>query len=73
MSNCIIFAFTRFFREGGYLVIRKSRHGWWPHVIWCRDLRNADIEHYVPVVEKLDKPVIKKILFKGRVKTDDCQ
>jgi hypothetical protein len=39
--NCIVFAFGRWFRAGGYLIVRRSRakYGWWPHFMWSPDLR----------------------------------
>jgi hypothetical protein len=48
MSNCIIFALLRWFRRGGYLIVRKSRHGWWPHALWSSDL--CTFEEYQPRV-----------------------
>lgn len=71
MSNCLIFALRKWFKEGGYVIIRKSRFGFWPHFIWCRDLKDAEIEHYVPIVGKLDKGPVQKFLFKGYVKNHD--
>lgn len=38
-SNCLIFALKRFWRSGGYLIFRRSSYGWWPHVLWSRDLK----------------------------------
>jgi hypothetical protein len=37
-SNCLIFALRRVWRSGGYLILRRSSYGWWPHVIWSPDL-----------------------------------
>ena len=48
MSNCLFFALARWWTRGGYLVLRRSHHGPWLHVLWCADLRDAAIEHYVP-------------------------
>ena len=31
-SNCAVYAVTKFLREGGYIVVGRSDHGWWPHV-----------------------------------------
>lgn len=39
LSNCIVYAVKRFVKEGGYLIIHKSRFGWWPHMMWSEDLR----------------------------------
>jgi hypothetical protein len=37
-SNCLIFALMRLWQSGGYLILRRSSYGWWPHVLWSRDL-----------------------------------
>lgn len=71
MSNCLIFAFEKWFKRGGYLVIRKSRYGWWPHFIYCSDLKNAEIEHYVPIKRDLENKYVDKLFFKGIIKKDD--
>lgn len=71
MNNCLIFAFNRWFKHGGYLIVRKSRHGWWPHFIWSPDLKDAEIEHYRPVNAGNENPYVKKFLFKGEIATDD--
>lgn len=46
MNNCLIFALSRWFKRGGYLVIRRSRLGLFPHFIWAKSL--GEIEHFVP-------------------------
>ena len=45
-SNCLFFALTRFKERGGYLIMRKSHHGWFPHFLWSEDLET--FEQYVP-------------------------
>ena len=42
MSNCIIFALHRWITRGGYVVVRKSHHGWWPHAMWTPDLKTFE-------------------------------
>ena len=66
MSNCLFFALYRYVTKGGYIIIRKSRHGFWYHFMWSKDLKV--IEHYVPEKTPLKYPFITKVLFKGRVK-----
>jgi len=39
ISNCLFYALGKCWREGGYLVIRKSRFGWFPHFLWSPDLK----------------------------------
>ncbi len=38
LSNCYIFALTQWATRGGYVVLRRSRYGWWPHAFWSPDL-----------------------------------
>lgn len=73
MSNCLIFALIKWYQEGGYLVIRKSRHlRFIPHFIWCKDLKDADIEHYIPENPKPNAfGYVHKLFFKGIIKTND--
>lgn len=68
-SNCIIETLKRFFKEGGYVAIRRSRLGVFPHMIWIKDLKNAEIEHFVPTnaVYKLIPPPV----FKGFIARTD--
>jgi hypothetical protein len=50
MSNCVIFALTRWFRGyryGWYLSIRKSNYGWWPHMLVTLD--RVNYEDYQPL------------------------
>lgn len=70
-SNCLFYVLRKYFKYGGYLIVRKSRDGWFPHFIWCRDLKDAEIEHFQPMYEDEFIPV-KKFWFKGFVsKSDD--
>lgn len=71
LSNCLIFAVWRWATRGGYLVLRRSHHGWWPHVIWCEDLRDATIEHYVPRQYSRNFAFAHKILFRGYISKVD--
>lgn len=70
-SNCFFYALTKWRKFGGYLVIRRSHHGWWPHFIWCKDLKDAQIEHYAPKREGRENPYIKKFFFDGEIRTKD--
>ena len=38
-SNCLIFALAHWFRDGGYLIVRRSHWGWFPHFLWSQDLK----------------------------------
>lgn len=74
MSNCLFFALNKWFKHGGYIAIRRSRyHSFIPHIIWIKDLKDAEIEHYTPVNPKqhLISIIFHKFLFKGQIKTKD--
>jgi len=71
VSNCLIFALWRWVTRGGYLILRRSHHGWWPHVLWSSHLRNAEIEHYVPRRYSQHFAPFHKILFRGDVSRAD--
>lgn len=65
MSNCLVFALGRWVRHGGYLVVRKSRNGWWPHFIWSLDLIEfMDFAPHEPQRYKCPP-----LLFRGRIRS----
>lgn len=76
--NCITYAVKKFINEGGYLAVRRTRvtkgptrkPGKWLHVLWIKDLKDAEIEHYVPNTFDEHK-VSPPISFDGYVKKDD--
>lgn len=78
-SNCLIFALSRWCGSGGYLIVRKSRFGWWPHFLWSPSLDAAQVESFVPI-----QPVewdrlrwwqrvlpVHTVLFRGRIQVGD--
>ena len=71
-SNCLIFAFRLWLTGGGYLLVRKSRAGWFPHFLWCADLADAMVLHFAPrnIAPWWYRP-IHMLLFSGVVKRDD--
>jgi hypothetical protein len=72
MNNCLFFALSRWNKKGGYLIIRRSRFGWWWHFLWAEKLDGIEtLEHYVPNEEKLKVEVVSKVLFKGHVSNKD--
>lgn len=71
-SNCIFFAVRMYLKHGGYIAIRKSRMGCWiPHFIWIADLKDAQIEHFVPVPSDTRRLKIPPPYFEGYIKTED--
>lgn len=75
VGNCLPFALYRWFTRGGYLVIRRSHFGYWPHFIWCSDLRDAQIEHWVPRKRlsrfRILEVLLKLFPFPGYIKKSD--
>jgi len=75
ISGCWVWATWRFLTRGGYLVIRKSRWGPWPHFMWSRKLKifwgyspinaEAGLIRLWPLKLKLAPP-----FFRGKVKRD---
>ena len=67
-SNCLFFAIGRWWNRGGYLVIRKSRFGYWPHFLWSPDLQV--FESYSPIVGGYSR-WFPPLLFCGYIEHDD--
>lgn len=75
LSNCIIFAIKLYLRrrrkgEEGYLAIRRSRWGKFPHMLYGRVHNGrARVVSYVPINPK--HKMLPPPLFHGRVKWGD--
>jgi hypothetical protein len=69
-TNCFFFAVGKWLKnKGSYLVIRKSRIGWWPHFFWMsKDMK--EIQNFVPYKYK-QKEILPPPLFKGYIKDND--
>lgn len=69
-GNCLIHALIMWVRFGGYLVVRKSRHGWWPHFMWAKDLGDTQIVEFTPEKKVLlsDLIHVPPPIFKGYVR-----
>ena len=65
MSNCWLFALHRWVTRGGYVVVRRSHWGWWPHALWSADL--VTFEDYAPVAGR--HRYLPPLLFRGAVRT----
>lgn len=67
MSNCLIYALLKFLREGGRIIKRPSRYGWWPHFL--HESKTGKVTHYSP---KYPRPRrFPPLLFRGRVVIGD--
>jgi hypothetical protein len=62
-SNCLVFSVQRLC-DDGYIIIRKSRVGWWPHFMYAKSVDGIRIENFVPQehIEWSELPWWKKIL-----------
>lgn len=68
MSNCLFYALNKWYHEGGYLLVRKSFFGWWPHFLHMS--LDGEITHFSPIGPKR-KRILPPLLFKGRILTGD--
>lgn len=68
-SNCFVFAVKKFIFEGGYLIVRRSRWGPFPHFLWAKSLKGIEVEHLVPINPKKRK--FPPLFFKGFIKKED--
>lgn len=66
MSNCLIFAFRMWARHGGYVIVRKSNYGWWPHFMWVKSLGELEVTNFVPENPKTGL-LLPPPLFKGKI------
>lgn len=71
MSNCLFFVLAKWWKHGGYIIIRRSKQGPYPHFIWCEALNDAKIEHFVPDTHKTKRSFKHKFVFNGIIRTDD--
>lgn len=65
MSNCLFYAFNRWRKEGGFVVVRKSHHGWWPHFLWTGD--HVTFWEFSPMSHC--RPIIPPLLFRGYIRS----
>jgi hypothetical protein len=64
-SNCILYAVACWFKSGGYIVLRKSNYGWWPHMLWTKDF--STFAEFTPQVH-VENAAFPPLLFQGSVK-----
>lgn len=64
-SNCLFHAVRRWWAEGGYVLISKSRYGPFPHFMYSPDLRT--FEAFVPLVAKRQRR-FPPLWFAGKVR-----
>jgi hypothetical protein len=48
MSNCLLYVVGQWVQRGGWVLLRQSHYGWWPHFVYSEDL--VLFEEYVPLI-----------------------
>lgn len=66
--RCLTYALGKWAREGGYLVIRRSRWGWFPHFLHLSADRQR-LTHMVPLLPR--RRGSPPIWFRGRIREGD--
>jgi hypothetical protein len=64
-SNCLFFVISHLYHDGGYVIIRKSTMGPFPHFMWSKNL--TKFEEYTPFQTKTPH-WFPPIWFKGYIK-----
>ncbi len=67
-SNCLAFVLTiaKYRRKGDYMLIRKSKHGWFPHFAAIIDSADGIIKiEFVPI--NPERKWIPPLFFKGEI------
>lgn len=70
-TNCIIFCFENYFKHGGYIIIRKSKYGWYPHFIWAKSIKNLKVRHISPINDGPPENIKELFLFEAYIKNKD--
>jgi hypothetical protein len=68
LSNCLIYALRKWWREGGYILIRWSTYYPGPHFLHMS--RAGEITSFVPVDDKRRR-LIPPPLFRGKIVKGD--
>ncbi len=66
-SNCWYWAFSTYFRKGGFLIFSKSEWGWWPHVMWSPDLMRC--HQFEPDHKRQRGRLLPPLIYRGYIKT----
>lgn len=65
-SNCLVWALAAWAKWGGYLLVRRSHWGPWPHFLWSADLR--EFWSYVPLHPRRRAMPWHIVWFRGEVR-----
>jgi len=69
IGSCLFYAFRKYFRAGGYLLVRKSRFGWWPHFLHMDN--NGNITQWQPDGKLRWWKPWEILIYKGYIKKGD--
>jgi hypothetical protein len=69
--NCIIYVFRLFFKNGGYIIIRKSHYGRYPHFIWAKNINGLEVKHIAPTTDAPPKNILDLFYFEAYEKDRD--
>lgn len=74
MTNCLLYALSLYMRRAskgrpGYIAVRRSRFGRFPHFIYIEQRRAMRIISYVPIDPR--RKTCPPPLFRGRVRWGD--
>lgn len=64
-SNCLLYAFSRYYYEGGWIVIEPSRFGYWPHFKFTLD--GVTLYEYRGVPRLRHRHRLPPIIYEGEV------
>lgn len=70
-GNCWLYALPRWLKNpsGSYLVVRKSRHSFWPHVMLAQSIEDLEVEEFVPVKPKSGwRATFHALIYEGKVR-----
>jgi hypothetical protein len=71
MGNCWTYALPKWWKRprDTYLIVRLSRHTFWPHVFFCESLENTEVEEFKPLEPQRGwRAWFGAIVFRGRVR-----
>jgi hypothetical protein len=69
-GNCWAYALLRWkYRQGQYLIVRKSKYTFWPHCMMADSIKTLEVEEFKPVKPQRGWTAwIRAIWFEGRVR-----
>ena len=72
MNNCLAWSLPRWLRNylrGEALIIRRSKHNVFPHVMRARCIKGVEVIEYVPLDPSTKPLPVHALLFRGEVRS----